>query len=347
MARVLLLFGGRSAEHEVSCSSAVAVHDALESAGHRVVAVGIDRSGDWFLPDTVVRPFRAEGKPVCFTLPAGELQVGDDVIDFDVVFPVLHGPKGEDGTVQGVFEIANVAYVGCGVIGSALAMDKNLAKRVVADAGVTTSPWVLISRDAWDRDAEALLEEVDRSLSFAVFVKPVAQGSSIGISRVDSVSDLRTAITNAFRYDDQVIVEQGVDGREIEVAVLDGPVASSPGEVVVADGWYTYDAKYADESSRFDAPAQLDPAQADRVRGLAETAFAALALSGLARIDFFLDSTTGDFVFNEANTMPGFTAISGFPKMWVASGMTYPQLCDHLVRAAIDHHEARARLAIR
>jgi len=347
MARVLLLFGGRSAEHEVSCSSAVAVHDALDSAGHRVVAVGIDRTGEWFLPDTSIRPFRAEGRPVRFSVPAGDLRVGGDAIGFDVVFPVLHGPRGEDGSVQGIFEISDVAYVGCGVLGSALAMDKDLAKRVVSDAGVATSPWVLIARDAWNTGAEELIEQVQRDLSFPVFVKPVAQGSSVGITRADTVAELHAGVAIGFRYDDKVLVEQGIDGREIEVAVLDGPKSSSPGEVVVADGWYTYDAKYADESSRFEAPADLSPAQSERVRRLADATFTALALNGLARIDFFLDSATGDFVFNEANTMPGFTSISGFPKMWVASGMTYPQLCDHLVRAAIDHHEARAKLAIR
>ena len=347
MARVLLLFGGRSAEHEVSCSSAVAVLDALESGGHRVVAVGIDRNGEWFLPVTSIRPFRAEGRPVRLAVPAGELRVGDDAIDFDVVFPVLHGPKGEDGSVQGVFEISDVAYVGCGVLGSALAMDKDLAKRIVADAGIPTSPWVLITRDGWDADADALVARAERELSFPVFVKPVAQGSSVGIARAITAAELRVAVKNALRYDDKVVVEQGVDGREIEVAVLDGPRASAPGEVVVADGWYTYDAKYADASSRFDAPADLTPAQAERVRGLAEMAFSALALNGLARVDFFLDAATGEFVFNEANTMPGFTSISGFPKMWEASGMPYSQLCDHLVRAAISHHEARAKLAIR
>lgn len=280
-------------------------------------------------------------------VPAGELRVGDDGIEFDVVFPVLHGPKGEDGSVQGVFEISNVAYVGCGVLGSALAMDKDLAKRIVSDAGVATSPWVLVTRDRWEVDADALIARVEQELSFPVFVKPVAQGSSVGIARADTAAELQAGVANALRYDDKVVVEQGIDGREIEVAVLDGPRASAPGEVIVVDGWYTYDAKYADKSSRFEAPADLSRAQAERVRGLAEKAFEALVLNGLARIDFFLDSATGDFVFNEANTMPGFTSISGFPKMWVASGMTYPQLCDHLVRAAIDHHEARANLAIR
>jgi D-alanine-D-alanine ligase len=347
MARVLLLFGGRSAEHEVSCSSAVSVHDALEAAGHRVVAVGIDRDGDWYLPDTSQRPFRAEGRSVRFSIPSGELRVGDDAIATDVVFPVLHGPKGEDGSMQGVFEISDLAYVGCGVLGSALAMDKDLAKRVVADAGVATAPWVLIDREAWTTDAERMAGVVQRKLSFPVFVKPVAQGSSIGIARASTAAELTAGVSRAFRYDDRVVVEQGIEGREIEVAVLDGPRASAPGEVVVADGWYTYDAKYADESSRFEAPADLSPTQAERVRGLAEAAFTALSLDGLARVDFFLDSATGDFLFNEANTMPGFTSISGFPKMWMASGLSYPQLCDHLVQAALKRQEARAKLAIR
>ena len=311
------------------------------------MAVGIDRDGDWYLPDTFQRPFRAEGRPVRFSIPSGELRVGDDAIAADVVFPVLHGPKGEDGSMQGVFEISNLAYVGCGVLGSALAMDKDLAKRIVADAGVATAPWVLIDRETWTTDAERMAGFVQRKLSFPVFVKPVSQGSSIGIARAGTAAELTAGVSRAFRYDDKVVVEQGIDGREIEVAVLDGPRASAPGEVIVADGWYTYDAKYADESSRFEAPADLSPTQAERVRGLAEAAFTALSLNGLARIDFFLDSATGDFLFNEANTMPGFTSISGFPKMWMASGLSYPQLCDHLVQAAIERQEARSRLAIR
>lgn len=249
--------------------------------------------------------------------------------------------------MQGVFEISDIAYVGCGVLGSALAMDKDLAKRVVVDAGVATSPWVLIGRDAWNADPDAMALQVETELSFPVFVKPVAQGSSVGIARAESRTELHAGVVNALRYDDKVVVEQGVNGREIEVAVLDGPRASLPGEVVVTSGWYTYDAKYADESSRFEAPADLDSKQVERVRQLAETAFSALSLNGLARVDFFLDDATGGFLFNEANTMPGFTSISGFPKMWTASGMSYPELCDHLVRGALDRHEARSKLAIR
>jgi D-alanine-D-alanine ligase len=347
MARVLLLFGGRSAEHEVSCASAVSVSDALEVAGHRVVPVGIDRRGDWFLADSSTRPFRAEGRSVRFAVPAGDLRVGDDAIEIDVVFPVLHGPKGEDGTVQGMLEMSDVAYVGCGVLGSALAMDKDLTKRVVAANGINTAPWVTIDRDRWATDTANVIDQIDVELSFPVFVKPAAQGSSIGIARVATVTDLKDAVSNAFRYDDKVLVEQAITGREIEVAVLDGPRASSPGEVVVADGWYTYDAKYADESSRFEAPADLPQEEAERVRGLAQDTFTALGLNGLARIDFFREETSGSFLFNEANTMPGFTSISGFPKMWVATGLSYPELCDHLVHAALKRHEARAKLAIR
>jgi D-alanine-D-alanine ligase len=346
MARVLLLFGGRSAEHEVSCASAVSVHDALTEAGHRVVPVGIDRSGAWFLADTGVRPFRADGRRVSFDVPEGILRAGTDEIGVDVAFPVLHGPKGEDGTIQGIFEICDLPYVGCGVLGSSLSMDKDLTKRVVSAAGIDTSPWVSVRRGAWDADRATVLAGVG-GLDRPLFVKPAAQGSSVGITKVDTDAALAGAIDHAFRYDDTVLIEQGVVGREIEVAVLDGPVASQPGEVLLVSGWYTYDAKYADESSRFEAPARLSKAAIREVRALAEHVFSVLGLNGLARIDFFLQRGTRRFLFNEANTMPGFTSISGFPKMWLASGMSYPELCDHLVVAAIDRHAERASLSVR
>ena len=275
------------------------------------------------------------------------LKVGSDAIEVDVAFPVLHGPQGEDGTVQGLFEIAGLAYVGCGVLGSALSMDKDLTKELVRAAGIKTSRWRVITRSSWDEDPSAALADPIRSLRLPVFVKPSSQGSSIGISRVDEEDGLKDAVATAFRYDDKVIIEQAVDGREIEVAVLDGPRASEPGEVVVDGGWYTYDAKYADESSRFEAPAALSPDDAWSVRLLAEQVYQVLGLNGLARIDFFLNRSNGKFLFNEANTMPGFTSISGFPKMWLASGMTYPDICDHLVKAAIERHERRSRLSVR
>lgn len=347
MARVLLLFGGRSAEHEVSCTSAVAVHDALVAGGHRVVPVGIDRTGAWFLTDTSTPPFRAEGRPVEMLVPDGILRVGADEIEIDVVFPVLHGPMGEDGTVQGLLEICDLPYVGCGVLGSALAMDKDLTKRIVDAAGIATSPWVAVRRTVWDTDPGAVVASLLDALALPVFVKPSAQGSSIGISKIEDVGSLDGAITNAFRYDDKVVIERAVVGREIEVAVLDGPVASEPGEVIVRSGWYTYEAKYADESSRFETPANLSKVATKEVRDLAEQVFAALGLNGLARIDFFYQTETMQFFFNEANTLPGFTSISGFPKMWIASGLSYPELCDRLVVAAVERHVARSNLSVR
>jgi D-alanine-D-alanine ligase len=347
MARVLLLFGGRSSEHEVSCASAVSVFEALDEAGHRVIPVGIDRSGDWFLTDPTFRPFRAEGRSVEMTVPKGSLRVADHEVGFEVVFPVLHGPWGEDGTVQGLLETCDVAYVGCGVLGSALAMDKDLAKRVIQASGIATTPWIRLFPGRWTEDQVGVIEQVATSLRYPAFVKPSAQGSSIGIERVNSDQELKEAIDVAFRYDTKVIIERSVVGREIEVAVLDGPRSSHPGEVIVDADFYTYDAKYADDSSRFETPARLSPSSAGEVRGLAERVYVELGLSGLARVDFFYDTSNGSFVFNEVNTMPGFTSISGFPKMWLASGMTYAQLCSGLVDAAIVSHDERRRLSIR
>jgi len=347
MAQVLLLFGGRSSEHEVSCASAVSVHDALIESGHRVIPVGIDRDGSWYLADTSSRPFRAEGRSVQLNVPQATLRVGSDEIEFDVAFPVLHGPYGEDGTIQGALETCDVAYAGCGVLGSALAMDKDLSKQVVASTGIATAPWLTIRRQEWDGDPSVCLSEVSRALGYPVFVKPSAQGSSVGISRVTSDSELKEAIANAFRYDRKVIVEHAVTAREIEVGVLDGPVSSVPGEVVVADGWYTYDAKYRDGSSSFEAPARLSKEASRRVRDLAEQIFEVLDLTGLARVDFFYEIGTRRFLFNEVNTLPGFTSISGFPKVWIASGLTYPEICDRLVDAAISRHEERGKLVMR
>lgn len=347
MARVLLLFGGRSSEHEVSCSSAVSVYDALAESGHRVIPVGIGRSGAWFVADASSRPFRAEGRPVELLVPRGTLRVGDDEIEFDVVFPVLHGPYGEDGTVQGALETCDVPYVGCGVLGSALAMDKDLTKQIIAATGVATSPWLTVRSKEWDEDPTLSIGEVTRAIDLPVFVKPSAQGSSVGISRATTEGELKEAIINAFRYDTKVVVEQAVSGREIEVGVLDGPVSSVPGEVLVADGWYTYDAKYQDESSSFEVPARLSREASKQVRDLAERIFETLGLTGLARIDFFYENTTRRFLFNEVNTLPGFTSISGFPKAWIASGLTYPELCDRLLDAAIARHDERGHLAVR
>jgi D-alanine-D-alanine ligase len=329
-----MLFGGRSEEHEVSCSSAVAVLQALKDAGHQVISVGIDRSGSWFLADSIRSPMVASGRPVSMKVPEGRLLSGGDEIQFDVVFPVLHGPYGEDGTIQGLFELCNMPYVGCGVAASAVAMDKDLAKQIFTQQRIPTARWVALHKNGFSYS----LDEIDaivRRLELPVFVKPAELGSSVGVVKATNEAELKDAISRAFELGDKVIVEEFIGGREIEVAVLGGPRASMPGEIVIDGDWYDYDSKYNDETSRFVAPARLTPPQSKMVRSLAEEAFTSLGCKGLARVDFFLDDRGRGFLINEVNTMPGFTPISGFPSMWQASGMTYDELCDELVQLAL------------
>jgi D-alanine-D-alanine ligase len=333
MARVLVLFGGRSAEHEVSCVSAVAVVAALGGAGHQVIPVGIDREGQWWLAPADREPMEAAGERASLSLPGGTLEAGGRQLEFDVVFPVLHGPFGEDGTIQGVFEIAGIPYVGCHVTSSALAMEKDLTKQVAAYAGVPSARWRIVRRTDFD-DPSRVADDIGEELGLPVFVKPAELGSSVGIARCETEHELKDGILAALRYGNKVIVEEEVKGREIEVAVLEGPRASVPGEVVVS-GWYDYEAKYEDETSQFVTPTDLTDAEVAEVQELARRTFRALECRGLARVDFFLESSGRGFLLNEVNTMPGFTPISGFPKMWMASGMTYPELCNELVELAL------------
>ena len=334
MSRVLLLFGGRSAEHDVSCVSAVAIHDALAEADHRVIPVGIDRDGGWYLADATLRPFQASGRPVSLRVPDGVLIAGDDEIGFDVVFPVLHGPFGEDGTVQGLFEIAGKPYVGCGVLGSAVAMDKDIARQLMAAAGLPTPRWEAVRSGDYADDPAGSVEHIVRALGGTVFVKPASLGSSVGVLKAATPAEIKDALDEAFRHGDKAIVDEFIDGREIEVAILEGPRAAMPGEVHSANEWYDYEAKYHDEDSEFEVPARLTPPQTAEVQALAARAFTALEGRGLARVDFFLEEGGRGFLVNEVNTMPGFTPISGFPKMWMASGMTYAELCNELVDLA-------------
>ena len=335
MARVLLLFGGRSAEHDVSCTSAVAIHDALVEADHRVIPVGIDRDGGWWIADTTHRPFRPEGRPAALRLPDGRLLVGDDAVNYDVVFPVLHGPYGEDGTMQGVFEIAGKPYVGCGVLPSALAMDKDIAKHMFEAAGIPTSRWRVVRGPEFRSNPAGTAATILDDLGSPVFVKPAELGSSVGISKASTVDEVQSGITLALEYGEKVVVEEFIRGREIEVAVLGGPRTAMPGEVKSAGEWYDYTSKYEDEASEFEAPAQLPEKQLDEVRALAARAFEAIECRGLARIDFFYVEEGRGFLIIEVNTMPGFTPISGFPKMWEATGMTYAELCSELVNLAL------------
>ncbi len=333
MADVLVLFGGRSAEHDVSCVSAVAVVAALTEGGHTVIPVGIDRNGSWWRAAAGGDTMHAQGEPASLSLPAGTLVVAGKRVAFDVVFPVLHGPFGEDGTIQGVFEIAGIPYVGCHVTSSALAMEKDLTKRLAVQAGIPSARWRVVRSSDFD-DPTQVADGIVDDLGLPVFVKPAELGSSVGITRCTTELELKEGIALALGFGDKVIVEEAVVGREIEVAVLEGPRASVPGEVVVA-GWYDYEAKYHDAASEFVAPAALSAVEVATVQDLARRTFSALECRGLARVDFFLEGSGRGFLLNEVNTMPGFTPISGFPKMWMASGMTYPDLCNELVELAL------------
>ncbi|NNF10002.1 MAG: D-alanine--D-alanine ligase [Acidimicrobiia bacterium] len=331
MAVVLVLFGGKSAEHEVSCASAATVADSLVAAGHTVELVGIDVSGGWHRADGAQRPLSPDGPPVSLSVPDGLLAHSGGSVPFDVVFPVLHGPFGEDGTMQGVFEVAGIPYVGAGVLASAAAMDKDVANRLFEQAGLPVAASMTVHLEHYEPAVDDRLVE---SLGLPLFVKPASLGSSVGISKVRERFELPDALATAFKYGDKAVVEESVTAREIEVAVLDGPETSIPGEIVSAD-WYDYDAKYQDDATELKVPAPLRDEQADQVRDLAGRAFEVLGVRGLARVDFFLEEDGRGFLINELNTMPGCTARSMFPMLWEASGVPNPELFDRLVRSAM------------
>lgn len=347
--RVAVVYGGQSSEHAISCVSAGGILRALDPSRFDVVAIGITRDGRWVTqaadPSTLAI---AQRRLPEVTTPGDEVlpvrHVASTAVrtlsDIDVVFPVLHGPFGEDGTIQGLLELAGVPYVGSGVLASALAMDKAMLRCVLRDAGLPVVQDVVITDAAWRHSRTTVLQQV-AALGLPVFVKPARAGSSIGITRVTAAADLVDAIEVARQHDPRVVVEQGLTGiREIEVAVIQDAegraIASCAGEVRVRSGhdFYDFEAKYLDDAADLVAPADLDVATSDAVRALAVRAFDVVGCEGLARVDFFL-TPEGGIVLNEINTMPGFTPISMFPRMWAASGMDYSALVAHLIDDAV------------
>lgn len=361
--RVLLLFGGRSGEHSISCATAAGFLRAIDREKWDVLPVGITRDGAWV---------RVPDEPELFEFRDGhaqevhagdtrvimdqatsclmELTYTDDTLTqvqtvtnlgtVDLVLPLLHGPYGEDGTLQGLFDLAGQKYVGCGVMSSAVSMDKHVTKTLLDHAGINVGRWELVTQAQWDADAAACQARIT-SLGFPVFVKPCRAGSSLGISRVDSAEELPTAIKEAQNHDPRVIVEAAFPGREIECGVLqmsDGTVRTAPlGEIVIPEGgFYDYESKYFDtETIGLECPAQVDPVVEVEIRQIAAKAFDVLACEGLARVDFFFDPNTGAVAINEVNTMPGFTPYSMYPQMWARAGMAYPELIDHLLNVAL------------
>jgi D-alanine-D-alanine ligase len=341
---IALLFGGRSAEHEVSILSAAAVFDQLDRSRYDVVCLYIARDGRW---KQVVSPrtplSRLRRGPFRPFLPwqAGAVHP----LRADLYFPVLHGPYGEDGTIQGLLEMADVPYVGPGVLASAAGMDKDVMKQLFQARGLLVSPWIVVREPEWRMDRAAVLRRVRASFKPPYFVKPANLGSSVGISKVRRHSEAAAALSLALRYDRKVLVERGITGREIECAVLgnDEPTASLPGEVFPANDFYDYRDKYIDGKTRFGIPANLPPDVAAKVRRQAVTAFQACGAEGLSRVDFFLEKGSCDLYVNEINTLPGFTAISMYPKLWGVTGIPYAKLLDRLIRLGFERHRLKKR----
>lgn len=337
--RLALIFGGRSGEHDVSVVSARSVARALDCERYDVVPMAIDRRGRWADPETAARALADSGdrtdEVVTFH---GTAALDPRLLDgsVDLAFPVLHGPFGEDGTIQGLFELIGLPYVGCDPTSSAICMDKGIAKRLLRDAGIATPAWVELDAETWRTDREEILRSCLK-LGLPLFVKPARLGSSVGISKVAAADDLGAAVEAALGHCRRVVVERGVDAREIEVAVLgdDAPRASLPGEVVPGHDFYDFEDKYLDDSCELLAPAPLDAETTAAVRELAVRVYQTLGCAGMARVDLFLDRGAGDLTVNEVNTIPGFTSISMYPRLWALTGLDYPELLDELVRLAL------------
>jgi D-alanine-D-alanine ligase len=359
--KVAILFGGRSAEHEVSLESAINVINAVNKDKYEPVLIGIDRQGTWFRNENALLLLKS-GNPDWIHLGEGNREIAlmsskdhgqlldlknrEWVEPIDVIFPVLHGPYGEDGSVQGLSRLANVPCVGAGVLGSAVCMDKDVAKRILREAGIAVAEFVAIRGKG---DLGRQIEEIEKTLEYPLFVKPANMGSSVGISRVMNLDELYPAIDLAFKYDAKVVVEQEIPGREIECSVLgnENPIASIPGEIVTKEGFYSYDSKYIDKDGAvLIIPADIDPETIERIQTTALRAFERLECSGMARVDMFL-SDQGEIYVNEVNSIPGFTRISMYPKLWEASGISYPDLIDRLISLAIEDFERRNQLKTR
>jgi D-alanine-D-alanine ligase len=370
--RVAVLYGGRSSEHEISLLSAKNVIENLDKNRFDVVPIGIDKQGSWYLGDDSLKKLADSGslqlsqdaKKMLF-MPSllgnqPPLYTARDVLPqlqnsriFDVVFPVIHGPLCEDGTVQGLLELAEVPYVGCGVLASAVGMDKDVAKRLVAESGLNVPPYITIKAGQWKKNSARFCNMVEEKLVFPVFVKPSNTGSSVGVHKVKHMQDLIPAIENAFLYDTKVLVEQGINAMELEVSVLESldngadPLVSVVGEIRPQHGheFYSYAAKYLDDKgAELFIPAPISEELQTRVRLIAQKIFSALDCEGMARVDLFLEKETNEIYFNEINTIPGFTQISMYPKLMDASGISYTQLLSHLIDLALSRHQRKCEL---
>ncbi len=358
--RVGIIFGGRSGEHDVSLKSARSVMQALDRDKYDVVPIGITRDGAWRVAQSKLNAVAGNDVPLLqadaddaqdATLLSGAdtsalMQIDREAkltpfTQLDVVFPVLHGTYGEDGTVQGLLELANVPYVGAGVVGSAACMDKAIFKRVMEANGLPVLPWKLVQRSRWQQDESAVLSELETTLKYPMFTKPANLGSSVGIMKCVDRDSLRAGMVEAARFDRRIVVEQGVSVRELEVSVLgnDDPVASVVGEIRPKRDFYDYEAKYITDDSELLIPAPISAEASQKIRQLAIDAFTAIDCAGLGRVDFLLDTDSDELYINEINTLPGFTSISMYPKLWEATGVRYSDLLDRLIALALERFD--------
>lgn len=359
--RVGVIFGGRSGEHQVSLMSARSVMDALDPEKYEVVAIGITPAGQWLAGDALAaltagsmdaaRPATLLPDPGSTALmQVEETAVGasslSEASQLDVVLPILHGPYGEDGTVQGLLELAGLPYVGAGVVGSAVGMDKAIFKSVMVANGIPVLPWRLVLSTDWLEQREAILDGLEAQFSYPLFTKPANLGSSVGICRCTNRQELAQGLDDAASYDRRIVVEQGINARELEVAVLgnEAPMASVVGEIRPRRAFYDYVAKYVSDDSELIIPAPLDEDVGQQVRALALKAYRAIDCAGMGRVDLLLDRDSGALYLNEINTIPGFTRISMYPKLWEASGVSYPQLLDRLIALALERHNQKRAL---
>ena len=344
---VTVLFGGQSGEHDVSLRSAQTIIGALDPAKYNVRQIGITRDGGWISDGDPMAALTADspffqlaenGEVTPIDAQAGPPALSSDSVD--VVFPVLHGPRGEDGTVQGMLELAGIAYVGSGVLGSSVSMDKAMTKLILSQAGIAGSPWILVNAHEWISDSAPVMSSIEEQLGYPCFVKPANMGSSVGVGKAHDAAELIAAMDTALDYDRRIVVEGAIIGRELEISVLgnDHPKASVAGEIVPGNEFYDFNSKYVDDNTDLIIPADLPDGKLAEMQAIAIRAFRALDLAGLARVDFFLENETNRLIVNEVNTIPGFTSISMFPMLWGASGLPLNQLVDELITLAIERH---------
>ena len=362
MLKIGVLYGGRSGEHDVSLCTAASIISALNPERYEVVAIGIDRDGKWYVQDKpvfaddknfgkimkleksgtwYVNHFDQNNKLVLHDIDSGKN------VEVDVVFPAVHGTYCEDGTLQGLLEIAMVPFVGADTVGSSIAIDKDVSKRLLKDGDVPVVPWTVVTRNEWEKHHDAISEKIDSDPGFPLFVKPVCTGSSVGVKKAGNRDELDSAVDFAFTFDNKVMIEKCINAREIECAVLGNnePESSIPGEVIPSHEFYSYESKYIDpDGAELCIPADINEKLSGLIMRTAEKAFKILNCSGMARVDFFLDKSSNELFLNEINTIPGFTRISMYPKLWEHSGMNYSSLIDRLIELALERHKLKMRI---